>query len=98
MNFVDNFSDITSTYPSLPTRDFGEAWEAFKARFDVSDTSHDAHTFFRVIKDALSPYSVTSRLDWFLVPSSVHSPSQTCLFGPSGFSSHQVLAGLDPPV
>ena len=73
MNFVEDFSDTTSTNPSLSTRDFGEAWEAFKARFDLSDTSHAAHTFFRVTKEALSPYSVTSLLDRFSVPSSALS-------------------------
>ena len=73
MNFVEDFSDTTSTNPSLSTRDFEEAWEAFKAWFVLSDTSHAAHTFFRVTKEALSPYSVISRLDRFLVPSSALS-------------------------
>ena len=73
MNFDEYFSDTTSTNPSLLTRNFGEAWEAFKARFDLSDTSHAAHTYFRITKEALSPYSVTSLLDRFSVPSSALS-------------------------
>ena len=74
MNFVEDFSDTTSAHPSLPTQKFGEAWDDFKSRFDLSDAPHGAHTFFRINKEnPLSPYSVSSRLNRFLVLSSALS-------------------------
>jgi exonuclease III len=73
LNFVDSPSDTTSPHPGLPTAAFRESWEAFRSHFGVIEVEHDAHTYFHVTADPLSPYSHTSRLDRFLVPVSLNA-------------------------
>jgi len=84
LNFVERVEDSTSASPLLPPRHFIEAWHRLIEHLEVVEVPSDAHTFFHVTEDPLSPHSHTSRLDRIYIPSSLyHNPSiQSSLFSP----------------
>ena len=69
LNFVESLTDTTSATFSSPPASFLELWSTFKSKFDLFDPPHNAHTFFHITNDPSSPYSWSSRLDRFLLPS-----------------------------
>ena len=87
LNFIEELTDTTSADPRLPTKDFLKVWDSFLKRFDICDMAHDAHTHFHITSDPLSPFSHSSRLDRFLVPTSV---SEHPIFFPSVNIPHHI--------
>lgn len=71
LNFIEATKDTTSPNPLLPPSSFLEKWSNLRAHFHISDLDHDSHTYYHVTADPCSPYSHTSRLDRFLVPTAL---------------------------
>ena len=71
LNFIERLSDSTSGNPTLPPADFLTAWDKVQKHLDISELFHDAHTYFHITSDPLSPHSVSSRLDRFFIPCSL---------------------------
>ena len=78
LNFIESRDDSTSASPLLPPTSFVNAWDTFKALFNLFDPLHTSHTFYHISNNPTSPYSWSSRLDRFLIPSSLaHNPTIT---------------------
>ena len=76
-NFVNRAEDTSSSSWRSPPLAFLSVWQSFLSAFDLSEMLHDRHTFYHIAPDA---FSWSSRLDRFLVPSSLlchplYSPS-----------------------
>jgi ribonuclease HI/exonuclease III len=75
-NFIENLGDSSSANPSLPPSSFLDKFLALKEHFSISEAPHSEHTHFHYTSDVNSPFSYSSRLDRFFVPSFL-SPSLT---------------------
>ena len=94
-NFVESSEDTTGPFASPPAA-FLDAWANFKAKFSVSEVPHSAFTWFHLTADPTSPHSQASRLDRFLVPSSLFSnplvTTDVSIFShPSNYRPHSAI-------
>jgi len=71
-NFIEDREDTTGPF-TPPPASFANVWAAFKAKFSVSEVPHSSFTYFHLTSDPTSPHSRASRLDRFLIPSSLFS-------------------------
>lgn len=79
LNFIERDQDSSSANPVLPNKEFSDRWHEFLDRFGCTELPSDAHTFFHITEDPLSPHSRTSRLDRIYVPSSLtNDPLLSC--------------------
>ena len=96
LNFVERAEDTSSANPSLPPANFIEGWEKFKQKFDLCEVPHDQHTRFQISSDLSSPFSSSSRLDRFFIPSflfghPIFFPSISIAPHPSNFSPSSLV-------
>lgn len=89
-NFITSPEDSSNPSPSLPPAAFLSLFNSLKEYFAVSEVPHNEHTYFHITKDPTSPYSYSTRLDRFYIPSSLFhsllsSPSASVFCHPSNF-------------
>ena len=98
LNFVERVEDSSSASPLLPPRHFTEAWHRLIEHLDVVEVPSDAHTYFHITKDPLSPHSHTSRLDRIFIPSSLFlNPSiHSSLFSPHHHTNFSITNHSNP--
>ena len=89
-NFIEQVDDSSNSSPSLPSAAFTSAFSSLKAHFSVAEVPHHEHTYFHITSDPTSPFSYSSRLDRFLIPSSLFlnplsSPSASVFHHSSNF-------------